>query len=98
MVSTHVQKDFTISLFISNGVYQLLSFQIQQIYRHNGEIPCLDIFNRPYSRTGVSWSGEQRSDKMWLYKESRASLFVLNNRKWKTFLDGKFWVEEIIVL
>ena len=96
MVSTHVQKDFTISLFISNGVYLPLSFQIQQIYRHNGEIPCLDIFNRPYSRIGVS--GGQRSDKMWWYKESRASLFVLNNRKWKTFLDGKFWVEEIIVL
>ena len=45
-----------------DGVYLPLSFQIQQIYRHNGEIPCLDIFNRPYSRIGVS--GGQRSDKM----------------------------------
>ena len=61
-LSTHVQKDFTISLFISNGVYLPPSFQIQQIYRHKGEIPCLDILNRPYSRTGVS--GGQRSDKM----------------------------------
>ena len=55
------------------------------------------IFN-----SNVTWFlWEQASDESWQCKNSRSSLFFLDNRKGKTVYlkddNGKFWVKEVIV-
>ena len=51
--------------------------------------------------TDVTWLLRgQTSDKIFQYKKSRSSLFILDNRKWITFYMkydiGKLWVEVAI--
>ena len=50
---------------------------------------------------GFSGGGGETREKFFQYKKSQWSLFILDNRKWKTFYikgdDGKSWVEVINV-
>ena len=64
--------------------------------------PSIHALKDWWDKSNVTWFLRGlKSEKIWQFKKLQSSLFILGNRKWRTFHlkddNGKLWVEVIIV-
>ena len=77
------------------------SFRLQRNRLHSRYPPSLHALKDWWDESDVTWLlMGQTSDKFFQYKKSQTSLFILDNRKWTTYIkddNRKLWLEVTII-